>query len=201
MIIKKIVSYLCIWVNVFSIILYIKERNLLKQDVERLLHTTPFSESDVLSFNYLMLFNKPFRSVFRYRISSKNAILTPLTWFTPRSLKSIEIGGEINGGLAVFHNLGAVIALQKAGKNLSVGHGVTIGRSDRPDVEGRDCPIIGDNVRICTNSVVFGPITIGDNVVVGAGTVLCKSVPANCSVVGNPARIISKDGQKCNIEL
>lgn len=39
---------------------------------------------------------------------------------------------------------------------------------------------------------MVGGVTIGDNVVVGAGAVVVKDVPANCIVVGNPMRIIEK---------
>lgn len=51
-------------------------------------------------------------------------------------------------------------------------------------------PVIGNNVRIYLNSVIFGDINIGDNAVIGAGAVVINDVPANAVVVGNPARII-----------
>lgn len=44
-------------------------------------------------------------------------------------------------------------------------------------------------------------ITIGDNVVIGAGAIVPKSVPPNCIVVGNPARIIKRKGLKVNEKL
>ena len=77
---------------------------------------------------------------------------------------------------------------------------VTIGKGHKND-EGRDTPIIGDNVWICPNCVVFGGINIGNNVVIGAGTILNKSVPDNCTVVGNPVRIVKMNGEKCEIAL
>lgn len=48
---------------------------------------------------------------------------------------------------------------------------------------------------------MIGDITIGNNVVIGAGSVVTKSVPDNCTVVGNPARIIRRDGIKVNESL
>lgn len=45
---------------------------------------------------------------------------------------------------------------------------------------------------VYANSVVIGNISIGDNVSIGAGAVVTKSVPDNCTVVGNPMRIINK---------
>lgn len=50
--------------------------------------------------------------------------------------------------------------------------------------------IIGNNVFIGMNSIVLLGVEIGDNVVVGAGSVLTKSIPSNSVVAGNPAKII-----------
>jgi len=48
---------------------------------------------------------------------------------------------------------------------------------------------IGNNVRIGSNSTIL-PVEIGDNAIIGAGAVVTKDVPANTTVVGNPAKII-----------
>ena len=50
--------------------------------------------------------------------------------------------------------------------------------------------IIEDNVFIGMNSLIVKPITIGQNVVIGAGAVVTKDVPENAIVGGNPAKII-----------
>lgn len=63
------------------------------------------------------------------------------------------------------------------------------------------CPVIGDNVTVFANCSVVGGIIIGDNVKIGCGSVVCKSVPDNCVVVGNPARIVQRNGKKCNEKL
>lgn len=47
----------------------------------------------------------------------------------------------------------------------------------------------------------MGNIRVGNNVVIGAGAVVTKNVPDNCIVVGNPARIIRRDGIKVNEPL
>lgn len=50
--------------------------------------------------------------------------------------------------------------------------------------------VIEDNVSIGTSATIMGGITIGENAVIGAGSVVVKSVPKNAVVVGNPARIL-----------
>ncbi len=97
--------------------------------------------------------------------------------------KTVEIGGNIDGGLMISHSF-SVVFVQSAGKNLRIGPGVVIGRV------GGGFPKIGNNVYIAANSTVIGDIVIGDNVIVGAGSVVTKDIPSNVVVVGNPAKVI-----------
>ena len=62
-------------------------------------------------------------------------------------------------------------------------------------------PWLGDNILVRANVVCVGDVHVGNNVKIGAGTVVTKSIPDNCTVVGNPARIIMRDGVKVNIPL
>jgi maltose O-acetyltransferase len=50
--------------------------------------------------------------------------------------------------------------------------------------------VINDHVWIGANAIVLPGITIGENSVVGAGSVVTKSIPPNSVAVGNPARVI-----------
>lgn len=43
---------------------------------------------------------------------------------------------------------------------------------------------------IGANSVILGNVSIGDNSTIGAGSIVIKDVPKNCTVVGNPAKVI-----------
>lgn len=56
---------------------------------------------------------------------------------------------------------------------------------------------IGKNCFIAVGAIVLPGVTIGDEVIVGAGAVVTKSVPSNCVVVGNPAKII-RNGIRMN---
>ena len=56
---------------------------------------------------------------------------------------------------------------------------------------------IGRNCFIGVRAIILPGIRIGDEVVVGAGTVVTKDVPSNCVVVGNPGRIV-KTGIRLN---
>lgn len=82
----------------------------------------------------------------------------------------------------------------KIGKNFTCLHNVTIGNY-------YGLPTIGDNVSIFTGAIVTGKINIGNNVKIGAGAVVSKSIPDNCTVIGNPAFIVKKDGEKVHIAL
>ena len=53
--------------------------------------------------------------------------------------------------------------------------------------------IIGDRVRIGSNSTIL-PVRIGNNVIIGAGSVVTKDIPDNCVAYGNPAKIKNING-------
>ena len=197
---KKVVPILLIWVNTIEIVLYLFNKKSLNEDILVALHFTPYKKVGILSLNYLLLFYPPFRSVFIYRVIRNNRKLFILKLLIKRPLQSIELFGDIGGGLLILHKQGCVVYAERVGKCFTVSQGVTIGKG-HPNKEGRDAPVIGNNVRVCPNSVIFGGIDIGDNVVIGAGTVLNKSVPNNCTVVGNPAKIIKMNGEKCDFPL
>jgi putative colanic acid biosynthesis acetyltransferase WcaB len=96
---------------------------------------------------------------------------------------------KIDRGLQLHHGHALVINKNvKLGKNCVVRQSTTIGNAKA----GGDCPIIGDNVDIGSNVCILGPIRIGNNVIIGAGSVVVKSIPSNSIAVGNPARVIKE---------
>ncbi|SQB29142.1 acetyl transferase [Citrobacter koseri] len=51
------------------------------------------------------------------------------------------------------------------------------------------CPVIGNGVELGANVILLGDITIGNNVTIGAGSVVLDTVPDNALVVGEKARV------------
>ena len=132
--------------------------------------------------NYCLLKKKEFRSVFHLRMRHHKFLCAINDLLLPR-MKTIEFGNcGIGGGLMVSH-YHSVIFPKLTGKNFRVGPGVVIGRNG-------DFPVFGDNVYVAANATVVGDITIGSNVIIGAGSVVTKDVPDNVVVVGNPAKVI-----------
>jgi serine O-acetyltransferase len=100
---------------------------------------------------------------------------------------------EIGPGIFFPHPSGTVIGAWRIGQNVTILQGVTLG-AKRMDL-GFDCklrPEIGDNVTLGAGSKILGGVHIGDNVTVGANSVVVESVEPNSTVVGIPARKISK---------
>lgn len=92
------------------------------------------------------------------------------------------------GSYCGYGGIGVVIHSDaEIGSNCMIGQHVTIGggNSKYPGV-----PKIGNNVYISHGAIVFGGITIGNNVTIGANAVVTKPVPDNAVVAGVPAKIL-----------
>jgi len=98
---------------------------------------------------------------------------------------------DIGPGLFIQHGFATIISAEKIGRNCWINQQVTIGFSN-----DTDCPIIGDNVIIYAGAKVLGNVRVGDNSIVGANAVVIKDVPENCTVVGVPAYIVRRNGEK-----
>lgn len=104
----------------------------------------------------------------------------------------IGIDAQVAGGLYLGHR-GAIIVNRAvvAGKNISLAPGVTIGQENRGVRKG--VPTLQNQIWIGTNAVVVGNITIGDDVLIAPNAYVNFDVPSHSVVIGNPAKIISKE--------
>lgn len=82
------------------------------------------------------------------------------------------------------------------GKSCMFGPAVTIATVGHPlnpnyrEYMYIDPVVIGDNVWIGGNVTILPGVHIGDNSVIGAGSVITKDIPANCIAVGNPCKVL-----------
>ncbi len=114
-----------------------------------------------------------------------------------RFFTGIEIhpGARIGPGFFIDHGMGVVIGeTAEIGENVTLYHGVTLGGKSLERVKRH--PTLGDNVVIGAHAQIIGPVKIGDNSRVGAGSVVVNDVPDNCVVVGVPGKVVYKDGRR-----
>lgn len=101
----------------------------------------------------------------------------------------LPINSEIGGGLLMPHPNGIVIhPTCKIGPNCLIFQQVTLGSNESSTRSG--VPTLGGHVDVGAGAKILGPITIGDNAVIGANAVVLTDVPANAIAVGVPARVI-----------
>ena len=108
-----------------------------------------------------------------------------------RRRTGIEIhpGATIGKCLFIDHGMGIVFGeTTEIGDNCTIYHGVTLGGTGKD--AGKRHPTLGNNVLIGAGTKVLGPVYIGDNSRIGAGSVVLRNLPANCTAVGVPAEVV-----------
>lgn len=58
--------------------------------------------------------------------------------------------------------------------------------------DSRRAPVMEEGAFIGAKAIILGPVVVGKNSKIGAGSVVLQDVPDGCIAVGNPARIIYK---------
>lgn len=114
-----------------------------------------------------------------------------------RLLTGIEIhpGATIGRGFFIDHGMGVVIGeTTEIGDSVTLFQGVTLGGTGKE--RGKRHPTLGNHVVVGAGAKILGGIRIGDNVKIGANSVVLKSVPANSTVIGVPGRVIKTQGTR-----
>lgn len=128
-----------------------------------------------------------------FKVAPDDMVLTPPVYF--------DHGDKISFGKNFYANTDLTILDENYvtfGNNIFIAPHVSIYTAGHPidkDVRNKDLeyawPVtIGDNVWICGNVVINPGVTIGDNTVIGSGSVVVKDIPSNVIAVGNPCRVI-----------
>lgn len=103
----------------------------------------------------------------------------------------IHPGATIGKDFFIDHGTGVVIGeTAEIGDNVMLFHGVTLGGTGK-DV-GKRHPTVEDNAVIYAETVVLGPITVGEGAIIGAKSVVMHDVEPNTTVVGSPIRIAKR---------
>lgn len=113
--------------------------------------------------------------------------LSRLAYFTNVVVFGADLapGATAGPGLVMPHPPGMCIAPGvEFGANCRLMAHVLVGGSGRADLPGH--PVIGDGVWLLARSSVFGPVTIGDDVLVGTGAVVTEDVPARMMALATP---------------
>lgn len=101
----------------------------------------------------------------------------------------IHPGAKIGKGFFIDHGTGVVIGETcEIGDNVTLYQGVTLGGTGKE--QGKRHPTLEDGVMVSAGAKVLGSIRIGANSKIGAGSVVLKDVPPNCTVVGVPGRVV-----------
>lgn len=124
---------------------------------------------------------------------------TPLTFIEPTFRCDYGLNIHLHGLTVVnFNCVFLDTSPINIGKNCFIAPNVVLACSSHPlDSEERNAgyliskPInIGENVWVGTNTTIIGGVNIGSNVVIGAGSVVNRSIPDNVVAVGNPCKVL-----------
>jgi serine O-acetyltransferase len=129
--------------------------------------------------------------VYRLMQGSRRHGLVPLELFFNKLNAAtgciIGRGTEFGPGFVLIHSNGVVInGAVRGGSHVLIEHQVTIGAKDR------DAPVLGDDVFIGAGAKVIGSIEIGSGARVGANAVVLSDVPPETTVVGIPAKPVTR---------
>lgn len=169
----------------------------IKEEIQVIRERDPAIKSNMEVFLY-----PSFKAIISYRAAHKLYLKKHYflaRWISQRAVRKtgIEIhpGAKIGKGLFIDHGSGVIIGeTAELGDNVTLYQGVTLGGTGKE--QGKRHPTLRDNVMVSAGAKVLGSFTIGENSKIGAGSVVLKEVPPNCTVVGVPGRIVKMGNVK-----
>lgn len=139
------------------------------------------------------LTNKTFRWQVAFRLchgTGLTKLLGYFLWYINQTRHAIQISIYVSCGYGLYIGHGGPIVVNRTavlGHNCSLSQFTTIGSNHE------HAAVVGDNVYIGPNCCLVENVHIGDNTVIGAGSVVTKDIPANCTAAGNYAKVLHKD--------
>ncbi len=115
--------------------------------------------------------------------------------FLARMFTNVDIhpGATIGRRLFIDHGAGVVIGeTAEVGDDVTLYHGTTLGGTSWHKTKRH--PTLGNGVLVGAGAKILGPIVVGDKVRVGANSIVVKDVPACCTVIGIPGKIVQRKG-------
>lgn len=104
---------------------------------------------------------------------------------------------KVGPGLALNHGWGLVVSPgTRIGSNVTLFHGVTLGRRDRISKDGirsTEYPVIESDVWVGPHAIIVGGVTIGRGSRIAGGAFITENVPPYSIVSGNPGKIVKKN--------
>ena len=183
--IRLIGAVLFAWLYIPHIIIFLLfgSKKMIERDLLKMKKQTDVDMPILLYLLYMLHNNAYYRTLFYHRIGPILAML--IGWWRPGDKYfSISKTTKIGAGMLIAHPYATILNAESIGENFSCIHLTTLG------AKGNDRPVIGDNVCLGANVTIVGKVHVGNNVIVGAGSVVVKDIPDNCIVAGSPARII-----------
>ncbi|MCI8608475.1 MAG: serine O-acetyltransferase [Firmicutes bacterium] len=139
-----------------------------------------------------LIMHRPAHWCYRHHFLFIGRVISQLTRF----FTGIEIhpGATIGRRCFIDHGMAVIIGeTTEIGDDVTIYQGVTLGGTGKDT--GKRHPTIGNRVVISSGAKVLGPFKVGDDVKIGAGSVVLKEVPSGCTVVGIPGTIVRRYGQ------
>ena len=169
--------------------------NTIREDIKTVQAQDPAAQNGLVIFlSYPGLHAKwnhvPEHWLWEHGHRSLARVLSQLT----RHITGVEIhpAAQIGKHFFIDHAMGVVIGeTTVVGDNCVLYQGVTLGGTGNET--GKRHPTLGNNVMVGAGTIVLGDIYVGDNVKVAAGSVVVHDVPADTTVAGNPAHVVREN--------
>ena len=174
--------------------------NTIREDIKTVQAQDPAAQNGLVIFlSYPGLHAKwnhvPEHWLWKHGHRSLARVLSQLT----RHITGVEIhpAAQIGKHFFIDHAMGVVIGETAiVGDNCVLYQGVTLVGTGNET--GKRHPTLGNNVLIGAGTKVLGPVYIGDNARIGAGSVVLCNLPANCTAVGVPAEVVRINNKAVN---